>query len=130
MGAAVASGAALFGVKKLKERRDSAAVLALYHALASHPDLGALTAEEIRGVGEKYSVDLAKGRVAEMKSVYDTFVESVIPVEGQLEYDCPPHTHHHHPTTHTVTLFKPCMYLRNFQRTISLLPGTPPPHPR
>ena len=86
LGAAVASGAALFGVKKLKEKRESAAVLALYQTLASHPDLASLTPEEIRGVGEKYSVDLVKGRVAEMKAVYDTFVESVIPVEGPLEY--------------------------------------------
>ena len=84
-GAAVASGVALFGVKKLKEKRESAAVIALYQVLANHRDLGSLSAEEISTVGSKFGISLAKSRIAEMKSAYGTFLESVIPIEDPLK---------------------------------------------
>lgn len=85
LGAAVASGAAFFGVKKLKEKREAAAVIALYQILATHKDLSQLSAEEISSVGSKFGINLAKSRIAEMKSAYGTFLESVIPVEEQLK---------------------------------------------
>ena len=86
LGAAVASGAALFGAKKLKEKREAAAVIALYQVLATHKDLSQLSAEEISSVGSKFGLNLAKSRIAEMKSAYSTFLESVIPVEEPLKY--------------------------------------------
>ena len=85
LGAAVAAGVALFGVNKLKETRESAAVLALYQALANCDDLSTLSADEIAAVGAKYDIQLAQQRVAEVKAVYDTFVESVIPVNEPLK---------------------------------------------
>ncbi len=85
LGAAIASGAAFFGVKKLKEKREAAAVIALYQVLATHKNLSELSAEEISSVGGKFGINLAKSRIAEMKSAYGTFLESVIPVEEPLK---------------------------------------------
>ena len=85
LGAAVASGAAFFGVKKLKEKREAAAVIALFQVLATHRDLSELSADEISSVGSKFGINLAKSRIAEMKSAYGTFLESVIPVEEPLK---------------------------------------------
>ena len=81
----MAAGIALFGVNKLKEKRESAAVLALYQALANCEDLNSLSANDIAAIGSKYDVQLAQQRVAEVKAVYDTFVESVIPVNEPLK---------------------------------------------
>lgn len=86
LGAAAASGAALFGAKKLKEKRESAAVIALYQMLANHQDLSQLSAEEISSVGTKYGISLATSRAVEMRTAYSSFLESVIPVEDSLRY--------------------------------------------
>lgn len=85
LGAVVASGAALFGVNKLKEKREAAAVIALYQVLANHRDLSTLRAQEISDVGAKFGISLAKNRIAEMKSAYGTFLESVIPIDDSLK---------------------------------------------
>ena len=81
----MASGAAVFGVKKLKETRDSAAVIELYAALARHQNIGDLTADEIKAIDSKYGISLAGSRVPEMKAVYDTYIESVIPTTEALK---------------------------------------------
>lgn len=85
LGAVAASGAAVFGLNKVKEKREAAAVIALYQLLANHRDLGTLSAGEISDVGSKFGISLARNRIAEMKSVYSTFLESVIPIEDNLQ---------------------------------------------
>lgn len=84
LGALVGAGAAAFGVKVLKEKHESAAVLALYETLAKHQQLSDLTAEEVKAIGERYGVDLSVKCAPEMKGVYDTFIESNIPVKTPL----------------------------------------------
>ena len=84
LGTVVGSGAALFAVKKLKERREGAAVLELYAALSRHQNIGDLSAEEIRAIDSKFGINLASSRVPEMKAVYDKFIESVIPISTPL----------------------------------------------
>ena len=84
VGTALAAGAALFGVKALKEKRESGATVELYNALAAKGDLSDLTRADIEAIQAKYDVNLAGKRVDEVKAVYDTFVESVIPVGSNL----------------------------------------------
>ena len=84
LGAVVGAGAAVFGAKQLKEKRESAAVLALYQTLARHPDLTSLTAEEVKAIGNKFDVNIATTAATEVKSVYATFVENEIPIKAPL----------------------------------------------
>lgn len=84
LGAVLGAGLAAFGVRKLKEKREAAAAVVLYETLAGHPDIGNLTAEEVKAIGDRFDVNLAARCGPEVRAVYDTFIESVIPVKTPL----------------------------------------------
>lgn len=75
MGAAVGGYATL----KLKEIRQSAAIIELCNFLVSLGDPTALTRDQVLVIEAKYGCSLTECCLEELKSVYGTFVEAAIP---------------------------------------------------
>ena len=75
MGAAVGG----FITLKLKEKRESAAIIELCNVLVEMNDPSLLTREMVESVEAKYGVKLCESCLEEMKSLYGTYVEAVIP---------------------------------------------------
>lgn len=76
-----AAGAALGGLValKLKERRSSAAMIELANLLVSLEDPSTLTREQVAAIEAKYGTRLAVSSADELKAIYGTFVEAVVP---------------------------------------------------
>ncbi|KAI8112260.1 hypothetical protein M9434_003584 [Picochlorum sp. BPE23] len=74
-------GAALGGyvAMQLKERRESAAIIELSNVLVEMNNPSLLTREMVAAVEAKYGIELCVSCLEEMKSLYGTFIEAVIP---------------------------------------------------
>ena len=74
-------GAALGGfvAMKMKEKRESAAIIELSNILVDMDDPRKLSREIVAGVEAKYGIEMCTSCLEEMKSLYGTFVEGSIP---------------------------------------------------
>ena len=77
-------GAAIGGyvTLKLKEIRQTAAVIELSNVLVALGDPTALTREQVLAIEAKYGTPLAESCLEDLKSLYGTFVEAYIPAGG------------------------------------------------
>jgi hypothetical protein len=68
---------------QLKERRSSAAIIELFNILVTLGNPALLTREMVLAVEAKYGTSLLESAPEELKSLYGTVVEAVIPPGGQ-----------------------------------------------
>ncbi|KAK9829243.1 hypothetical protein WJX72_004725 [[Myrmecia] bisecta] len=79
VGTVALAGGAAVTAKQLQEKRTSAAAIELYNELAALEDADSLSRQQVEAVGSKYGVDLAQKVTEELKQIYDTYLENLIP---------------------------------------------------
>jgi len=79
-GAVVGAGAGAFAVVKGQERRGKAAAVELHNTLAQPGfDAGDLSRDMVDATGRKYGVDMAEKLTDELKVLYDSYIQAVLP---------------------------------------------------
>lgn len=80
VGGLVGAAVGGFVAMKLKEKRESAAIIELSNILVDMDNPALISRDVVTQVEEKYGISLCISCLEEMKSLYGTFVEAVIPV--------------------------------------------------
>jgi hypothetical protein len=61
----------------------SAAIVELYNGLVDMEDPAALTASDVKSVGDRFGISMQRDQLDGLKKIYGQFLENIIPTGGQ-----------------------------------------------